>query len=138
MLNALLINKKKIIPYRRAIDETLKIPEKCWPFLYLNFTRVLQFSSTNRAYQMVITTKGAGGQGEQRRGLRTKALMRDLGTRLECRHRVFASTGKHCGNKSIVAQPDSNLLPLRSIAHCAIASTWKIVGRYLCYHYHYM
>ena len=35
---------KKIIPYRsfhRAIDETLKIPEKCWPFLYLNFTRVL-------------------------------------------------------------------------------------------------
>ena len=30
-----------------AIDETLKIPEKCWPFLYLKFTRVLQFSSTN-------------------------------------------------------------------------------------------
>ena len=41
---------KEIIPYRpfhRAIDETLKIPEKCGPFLYLNFTRVLQFSSTS-------------------------------------------------------------------------------------------
>ena len=38
---------KKIIPYRpfhRAIDETLKITEQCWPFLYLNFNRVLQFS----------------------------------------------------------------------------------------------
>ena len=41
---------QKIVPYRhfhRTIDETLKIPEKCWPFLYLNFTRVLQFSSTS-------------------------------------------------------------------------------------------
>ena len=28
-----------------AIDETLRIPEWCWPFLYLNFTRILQFSS---------------------------------------------------------------------------------------------
>ena len=48
-VEALQINQK-IIPYRpfhRAIDETLKIPEKCWPFLYLNFTRVLQFSSTS-------------------------------------------------------------------------------------------
>ena len=42
---------KKIIPFRpfhRAIDETLKIPEKCWPFLYQNFTRILQFSSISR------------------------------------------------------------------------------------------
>ena len=41
---------KKIIPYRpfhRAIDKTLKIPEKCWSFLYRNFTRLLQFSSTS-------------------------------------------------------------------------------------------
>ena len=41
MLNALQINTKNI-PYRpfdRAIDETLKIPEKCWPLLYLNFTK---------------------------------------------------------------------------------------------------
>ena len=31
-------------------------------------------------------TRGAGGEGrgEQRRGLRTKTLMQDLGTRLEC------------------------------------------------------
>ena len=40
-----------------------------------------------------------------------KALMRDLGTRLAYRNRVVVRTGKHCGNKSIVAQPDSNLLP---------------------------
>ena len=41
---------KKIVPFRpfhQAINETLKIPEKCWPFLYLKFTRVLQFSSTS-------------------------------------------------------------------------------------------
>ena len=47
---------KKIIPYRpfhRVIDETLKIPERCWPLLYFNFTRVLQFSSTSHAYNMV-------------------------------------------------------------------------------------
>ena len=38
---------------------------------------------------------GGGSRGEQRRrGLRTKALMRDLGTRLECRQRVFVRTGK--------------------------------------------
>ena len=39
-----------------AVDETLKIREKYWPFLYLNFTRVLQFSSTSHAYKMVIAT----------------------------------------------------------------------------------
>ena len=37
---------------------------------------------------------GGEGRGEQRRGLRTKALMRVLGTRLECRQRVFERTGK--------------------------------------------
>ena len=34
---------EKIIPYQpfhRAIDETLRIPEKCWPFLCQKFTRV--------------------------------------------------------------------------------------------------
>ena len=39
-------NQSKIVLYRsfhREIDETLKILEKCWLFLYLNFTRVLQF-----------------------------------------------------------------------------------------------
>ena len=33
---------KKIMPYlpfHRAIDETLKSPEKCWPFLCLNLQR---------------------------------------------------------------------------------------------------
>ena len=42
---------KKSTPYRPfhvAIEEKLMIPEKCWPFLYLNSTRaVLQFSSTS-------------------------------------------------------------------------------------------
>ena len=41
---------KQIVSYRPfhlAIDETSKIPKKCWLFLYLKFTRVLQFSSTN-------------------------------------------------------------------------------------------
>ena len=45
---------KKIIPYRpfyRAIDETLKIPKKCWPLLYLNFIRVLPFSSISPRLQ---------------------------------------------------------------------------------------
>ena len=31
---------------KQTIDETLKIPVKYWPFLYLNVTRILQFSST--------------------------------------------------------------------------------------------
>ena len=38
--------------------------------------------------------QGAEGRGELRRGLCTKALMRDLGNRLECRQRVFVRTGK--------------------------------------------
>ena len=39
---------------------------------------------------------GGGGEGrhEQRRGLCTKALMRDLETRLACRHRVFVRIKK--------------------------------------------
>ena len=39
---------KKFIPYQpfhQAIDETLKIPEKCWASLCLNFARVFQLSS---------------------------------------------------------------------------------------------
>ena len=48
--------------------------------------------------RLIIIVSGGGGggegRGEQRRGLRTKALMRDLGTRLACRHRVFVRTGK--------------------------------------------
>ena len=46
-LNTLQINQKIISyrPFHRVIDETLKILEKCLPLLYLNFTRVLQFSS---------------------------------------------------------------------------------------------
>ena len=43
--------KKLYLIDHRAMDETLKIPEKCWLFLYRNFTRVLQFSSTSRRLQ---------------------------------------------------------------------------------------
>ena len=41
----------------------------------------------------VDQTGEAEGRGEQRRGLRTKPLMRDLGTRLNCQQKVFR-TGK--------------------------------------------
>ena len=37
---------------------------------------------------------GGEGQGEQRCCLRTKALMRNLGTRIKRRQRVFVRTGK--------------------------------------------
>ena len=44
-------------PFHRAIDETLKIPEKRWPFLYPNFTRVYCSSALpSHAYKIVITT----------------------------------------------------------------------------------
>ena len=49
---------KKIIPYppfHRAIDETLKILEKCQPFLCLHFTKVLDSGLPAHAYKMVIT-----------------------------------------------------------------------------------
>ena len=39
--------------FHQAIDKTLKVLEKCWPFLYLNFTRVLQFSSTSPRLSVV-------------------------------------------------------------------------------------
>ena len=50
------------------------------------------FELTNHEFSKPRTVSeksesGAEGRGEQRRGLRTKALMRDLGTRLECRQR---------------------------------------------------
>ena len=41
-----------------------------------------------------IQIRGAEGPSEQCRGLLMKALMQDLGTRLECRHRVFVKNGK--------------------------------------------
>ena len=47
---------------------------------------------------MTLDGGGGGGgsedQGEHPRGLRTKALMRNLGTRLEYRQLVFVRTGK--------------------------------------------
>ena len=67
------------------------------------------------SYEMQYSGRGAEDRGEQRRGLRKKALMWHLGTRLECRHGVFVKTvvrtEKPCGDKSIVTQPDSNLPP---------------------------
>ena len=50
---------KKLIPYRpfhRAIDESLKIPEKCWPFLYLNLPEYRSSGLPAHPYKMVITT----------------------------------------------------------------------------------
>ena len=58
---------------------------------------------------------GGRSRRNQHHDLRTKSLIRDLSTRLECRHRVFVRTENHCGNLpfekiSIVVQPDSNRL----------------------------
>ena len=51
---------KKLTPYRpfyRAIGENLKIPEKCLPLLYLNFTRVYCSSALPaHAYKMFVIT----------------------------------------------------------------------------------
>ena len=55
---------------------------------------IIKFHSTKSKRKSVPPARGAEGRGEQRRGLRTKASMRDLGTRLACRHRVFVRTGK--------------------------------------------
>ena len=59
MLSKSILKNCTLSTFHRAIDETLKIPEKCWPFLYLNFTRVNSISSTlsAHAYKMVITTE---------------------------------------------------------------------------------
>ena len=43
----------------------------------------------SRFFSKIDLPRGTKGWGEQRRGLRTKALMRDLGTRLACQHKSF-------------------------------------------------
>ena len=50
--------KKKLFfrPFHRAIDETLKIPEKCWPFLYQNLLECYSSDLSAHADKMVITT----------------------------------------------------------------------------------
>ena len=40
-------NHSKELHLIEAVDETLKISEKCWPFLHMKFARVLQFSSVS-------------------------------------------------------------------------------------------
>ena len=57
MLNRMLSKSiKKILPYRhihRAIDETLKIPEKCWPF---QFQKTQGFRVAKSATLICIST----------------------------------------------------------------------------------
>ena len=60
---------------------------------------------------------GAEGRGEQRRGLHTKALMRDLGTRLECRQRAFVRTGKTLWKSNNSCPTGFEPATLGSIAH---------------------
>ena len=58
---------KKIIPFRpfyRAIDETLKIPEKCWPLLYLNFTKVDNFTNADNCTGTVNVQGDASGRSK--------------------------------------------------------------------------
>ena len=71
----------------------------------------------NAESTLALIRAGGRNRGKQQQSLRTKALMRDHGTRPKCRHTAFVRTKKHCGNlllrkNSIVAQSDSNLLPL--------------------------
>ena len=54
-----------------------------------------QICQTGKSQLFSSVVEGAEGRHEQRRVLRTKALMRDLGTKLECRQRVFVRTGKN-------------------------------------------
>ena len=52
-------NEKKLYVIDLSIEQStklLKILEKCWPFLYLNFTKVLQLALPAHVYKMVITT----------------------------------------------------------------------------------
>ena len=57
MLNSLQINQKiPYSPFLRAIDETLKIPGKCWPFPYLNLREHCSSVLPAHAYKMVVTT----------------------------------------------------------------------------------
>ena len=81
------------------------------PRLFQLLNLLISKNFTGHASLIFEQARGAEGRDEQRRGLRTKALTRDLGTRLECRQRVLLELEKHCGSKSIVAQPDSNLPP---------------------------
>ena len=57
MLSTLQINKKNIPyrPFKRAIDETLKILEEWWPFLHL-LPKYWSSALPAYAYKMVITT----------------------------------------------------------------------------------
>ena len=70
----------------------------------------------------MIKDRGAEGRGEQRRRLHTKALMRDLGTRLECRHRGFIRTGKTlCKLPSQIRTCYPRISSAR-LCHCAIVA----------------
>ena len=54
--------------------------------------KLYNYLSKFKYLNLSYLARGAEGRHEQHRGLRKKALMRDLGTRLKCRHGVFVRT----------------------------------------------
>ena len=64
---------------------------------------------------MALILPGGQSRGKKHRGLHTKALMRDLGTRLECRQRVFVGTEKHCGKNQWSPRLATSLFPTRTV-----------------------
>ena len=87
-----------------------------------------------------LSRSGGRSRGKQHRGLRTKALMRGLETRLECRHKVFVRTEKTLGKftfrKKNYTCPDVALF--RSLAHdYPIAPSPRLVSWWSdCGYYH--
>ena len=68
---------------KRNSGDSSAILLKIWyPPLTCNETLILLF------VQNALVRQGVVGRGEQRRDLQTKALMRNLGTRFECRQRT--------------------------------------------------
>ena len=68
MLNALQINQK-IMPYRlfhRAIDETLKSPGKCWPFLCLNLPEYTLLQNKRGRWLIAFKVSNCKGKQNQR------------------------------------------------------------------------
>ena len=88
--NILCFNNSRqcILVWSSCLDQPrvhLKFPDHVMPSITSTVSHNFALS-----HQQISWRRGGWGvgegRGEQRRGLRTKALMRDLGTRLECLH----------------------------------------------------
>ena len=131
MTRQVLINAS--FSHRQYIDHGFSFSVFYFPSLAL-IIRALPSSGKVEMYQ------GAEGRGEQRPGLCTKALMRDLGTILECRDRVFVRTGRTLWKQVNNCPSGFEPATLISIAHdfptAPSPHHKKIVDRCLYYYYH--